>query len=220
MEIVEPSDLLRLPYELQLQIAMDLDTQSVLNLCSSARMLNSTLCKDEFFWKTKYTRDFGPEKLYSRMTWLDNYKLKITTIKHFEILEIWDEVHEKEWPYLEGTVGGDTFLKTDINSRLFDHFVRGETVENILDLFERGETVKNILDPFVRRETYEIGYNDLFLGYNRVGDPARPYYHSGYALHFDESMAQIPLSEREAFNLVNAFYTYYLSKEEPWNLYE
>ncbi len=207
MEIVEPSDLLRLPYELQLQIAMDLDTRSVLNLCSSARMLNSTLCKDEFFWKTKYTRDFGPEKLYSRMTWLDNYKLKIATIKHFEILESWDEELEKEWPYLEGTVGGDTFLKTDINSELFDHFVRGETVENILDLFVRGET-------------YEIGYNDLFLIYNRVGDPSRPYYHSGYALHFDESMAQIPLSDREAFNLVNAFYTYYLPKEEPWNLYE
>nr|QBK92116.1 MAG: F-box-like protein [Pithovirus LCPAC304] len=209
MEIVEPSDLLRLPYELQLQIAMDLDTQSVLNLCSSARMLNSTLCKDESFWKTKYTRDFGPEKLYSRMTWLDNYKLKIATIKHFEILEIWDGELEMDRSYLKGTAGGNTFLISDIEDELFREFERGKTVENILGRLE------NILDS---RGTFEVGYNDLFLAYNSVEDRVRPYYHVGYALHFDESMAQIPLSEREAFNLVNAFYTYYLSKEDPLSL--
>jgi hypothetical protein len=48
-EVITPEYFLSLPAELQQKIAIDLDVQSILNLCSTSEIVDAKLCKDETF---------------------------------------------------------------------------------------------------------------------------------------------------------------------------
>lgn len=57
--VYEPSEFLQLPLEMQQTIAMELDIQSLLNLCAASKGLKGTICDDDTFWRNKYIRDFS-----------------------------------------------------------------------------------------------------------------------------------------------------------------
>lgn len=83
-ETISPASLLGLPYEIQQKVAMDLDIQSTLNLCLGAKALESSICKDDTFWREKYQQDLGTEKVLKELDWFQNYRIKAIGVMDFE----------------------------------------------------------------------------------------------------------------------------------------
>jgi Leucine-rich repeat (LRR) protein len=61
--ISPPTDLSieKLPYEQALEIALNLNYRSIINLCKSSKQLKS-ICEDPYFWRTKFNLDTKEEK--------------------------------------------------------------------------------------------------------------------------------------------------------------
>ncbi len=72
--VMDPDAFFVLPPELQQQIALDLDRESLLNLCAASKRLKRNICEDEYFWKIKYKKDHDLiEKVKRDLTWKENY---------------------------------------------------------------------------------------------------------------------------------------------------
>jgi hypothetical protein len=84
-EVITPEYFLSLPAELQQKIAIDLDVQSILNLCSTSEIVDAKLCKDETFWKQKHYRDFGDKRAAGAFSWFESYKINSLGILDFQI---------------------------------------------------------------------------------------------------------------------------------------
>lgn len=84
-EVIEPSTLLGMPYELQQKIALELDIESTLNLCLGAKALRSKICGDDGFWQVKYRMDFGSEKIEDSESWFENYRIAASVVATMEV---------------------------------------------------------------------------------------------------------------------------------------
>jgi len=84
-EVIEPSTLLGMPYELQQKIALELDIESTLNLCLGAKALRSKICGDDVFWQVKYRMDFGSEKIEDSKSWFENYRIAASVAATMEV---------------------------------------------------------------------------------------------------------------------------------------
>ena len=58
-------------------IAMEMDDLSLLNLCKSGRQ-GAKLCKNEYFWKARTTKKFGPSQKRDEETWKNFYMRKVS----------------------------------------------------------------------------------------------------------------------------------------------
>lgn len=84
-EVLTPEYFLNLPIEVQQKIAIDLDVESILNLCQSSKMIESGLCADDTFWREKHYRDFGRLQAPGAFTWFESYKVNSLGILDFQI---------------------------------------------------------------------------------------------------------------------------------------
>ena len=61
------------------EIALSLSLKDIAKFCSTSRRFNQVICKDEFFWREKYLRDFSDGPIDYRGSWRELY-LKAGTV--------------------------------------------------------------------------------------------------------------------------------------------
>ena len=71
----ELSDILRLPNDLIINIALELDLPDLIKWCSLNKKFNNITCDNDTFWMNRYRKDFGQIK---KPTWKTSY---ITTLR-------------------------------------------------------------------------------------------------------------------------------------------
>ena len=64
-------DYSELPYELIIDVGLDLSPRDLLNLCQTSTSMNA-LCLDDKFWRRKYFKDYGAMEDTGK-TWRENY---------------------------------------------------------------------------------------------------------------------------------------------------
>jgi len=182
-EIYTPPELLSLDPEIQKKIAFELDVVSALNLCEGASLLNAQICKDEYFWRRKYEKDFGTKKVHETMSWFENYKLKATGFMDFE--------YDSDAAEIKVKIGTRTFIILS--------FVEPEDFETAIAF---GSTPRDILEQIKSGTTYWIstdarliksGKKIIIEIYGQI---------SGYN-------TDILLEDAEALRLIKSFYGTY-----------
>lgn len=78
-----------LPYEQLFNVMLNLDLQSILNFCN-ANTFTQNICKDEYFWKIKFERDFpfvDPPFKFGNNTpmWRDSYIEVVDTFRPLQV---------------------------------------------------------------------------------------------------------------------------------------
>ena len=66
----ELSDILRLPNDLIINIALELDLPDLIKWCSLNKKFNNITCDNDTFWMNRYRKDFGQIK---KPTWKTSY---------------------------------------------------------------------------------------------------------------------------------------------------
>jgi len=90
-----PTEFSELPFEIQQKIAINLDIQSVLNLCLGSKTLQSVIYKDDNFWRNKYIRDLNDKKVFENLDWLQNYRIMAFGIMNFEYDDDAEDIYIK-----------------------------------------------------------------------------------------------------------------------------
>lgn len=57
--VITPKTFSELPFEIQQEIALNLDLTSLTNLCQASRSTNIAICEDNGFWYNKFVKDYG-----------------------------------------------------------------------------------------------------------------------------------------------------------------
>lgn len=190
-ETVTPSYLLSLPYELQQQIAMELDVQSALNLCLGAKALETAICKDDGFWREKYRRDFDTKKVFEDLDWFENYRIKARGTMNFKYDTDNDIIYVKM---------GDRDFTTIPNVDLEDS-PRG----GFLDLFLRGLSPGDILEQLDKGSSLPLSY-EADLEKNTHLPEAGEFVIAIRPPDSDKASSFIYLTRREAQDLISTLY--------------
>jgi hypothetical protein len=170
VDVYTPEQFLSLPAELQQSIALDLDYQSLMNLCTGAKGLKQTICEDEGFWKAKYMRDFTNDPHKTTYQELYKQKIRMSMYAYIEIVEI--DI-ESEAPYVNFNIVSYSY-NSPLKKTFVNLYLPLEAIESMIDVslddgFEEwfGDRYRDVRAYFMDPVTMAISFkNNDFQEYH------------------------------------------------------
>lgn len=156
----DSATLLGMPYEMQQKIAMELDVESTLNLCLGAKALEAAICKNDTFWRAKYRRDFGPERIKRSQNWFENYRFvaisKATKIATMRIYT--DSIRYNMRNYLKGEI--NLFHRDSLTGEVYktSSLILGDSIVYKAELL-----LEEIEDPEEYVDDFDLSDGDFNL---------------------------------------------------------
>ena len=185
-----------LPFEIQQKIAINLDIQSVLNLCLGSKTLQSVIYKDDNFWRNKYIRDLNDKKVFENLDWLQNYRIMAFGIMNFEYDDDAEDIYIK--------IGGKIIITLpNIDPQI--------PRNGFLTLFMKNLSPRDILKKIDENLIVNISYQST-LEKNKDLIKNRKYVIISTIPDTDIVSSYIYLTKREAMRLISAVYQdYYIA---------
>lgn len=159
--VITPETFSELPFEIQQEIALNLDLTSLTNLCRASRSTNIVICEDNGFWYNKFVKDYGSPN------WKRIY-LREPEGLQFEYEEAASELYVKFGERIVTTIPDIEFVSDGKNSlRILENIRKGDrlvlgpyaVLQKNTDLPESGE--------FMIRIDYEEAPNPEFWYLNQ-----------------------------------------------------